>query len=405
MTTRRSIAIIGAGPIGLEALLQADALGFDARLFEAGRVGEHVRRWGHVRLFSPWHMNHSPLGLRLLEAGDDPLPGAEDFLTGAEYADVYLDRLGRHERLAPHIRARHRLVAVTREGLGKSDLVGGPRDRRPFRMLFDTPDGERIEHADVVIDCSGTFGNPNWMGSGNIPALGERELREEILYTLPDLGEAPRSEWAGRHVLVVGSGQSAATALDQLVGLPRTRVTWVARDSGSTPLPVIDDDPLPERRRLSERANALAQGADPAVSYLDGAAIQAIRSVSGGYEATVSRGDSRRTVVVNRVLALVGHSPDNALYRELQVHECYATFGPMKLAAGLLADAGGDCLARKSTGAESLGHPEPDFYILGAKSYGKNSSFLIRLGLEQVRAAFVTISARASDDATRAPRV
>ena len=35
--------------------------------------------------------------------------------------------------------------------------------------------------------------------------------------------------------------------------------------------------------------------------------------------------------------------------------------------------------------SDTLRNPEPDFYILGAKSYGKNSQFLIRLGLEQVR--------------------
>ena len=41
-----------------------------------------------------------------------------------------------------------------------------------------------------------------------------------------------------------------------------------------------------------------------------------------------------------------------------------------------------------------LRNPEPDFYVLGAKSYGKNSSFLIRVGLEQVRNVFSLIEGR-----------
>ena len=35
--------------------------------------------------------------------------------------------------------------------------------------------------------------------------------------------------------------------------------------------------------------------------------------------------------------------------------------------------------------------PEPGFFILGAKSYGKNVNFLIRLGLQQIRDVFTLI--------------
>ena len=62
------------------------------------------------------------------------------------------------------------------------------------------------------------------------------------------------------------------------------------------------------------------------------------------------------------------------LYRELQVHECYASLGPMDLAAALLKHAGGDCLSIPGQGAATLRNPEPNFYILGAKSYGRNSN-------------------------------
>ena len=53
-------------------------------------------------------------------------------------------------------------------------------------------------------------------------------------------------------------------------------------------------------------------------------------------------------VLVDRVLAHVGYRPDTALTAELQVHYCYATDGPMKLAAALMAagGGGGDCLAQ-----------------------------------------------------------
>ena len=35
-----------------------------------------------------------------------------------------------------------------------------------------------LEGFDNVVDASGTYGNPNWMGKGGTPALGERTFRE-----------------------------------------------------------------------------------------------------------------------------------------------------------------------------------------------------------------------------------
>jgi hypothetical protein len=97
-------------------------------------------------------------------------------------------------------------------------------------------------------------------------------------------------------------------------------------------------------------------------------------------------GEERCVEAVDLVVANVGFHPDVGLYRELQVHQCYASEGPMKLAAALLgaSGGGGDCLAQTSMGADTLKSPEPDFYILGSKSYGRNSAFLIKLGLEQI---------------------
>jgi hypothetical protein len=56
----------------------------------------------------------------------------------------------------------------------------------------------------------------------------------------------------------------------------------------------------------------------------------------------------------------------------------------MKLAAALLGASGGDCLAMPATGPETLTNPEPGFFLLGAKSYGRNSQFVLRTGWAQV---------------------
>ena len=101
---------------------------------------------------------------------------------------------------------------------------------------------------------------------------------------------------------------------------------------------------------------------------------------------------------MERVIANVGYTPDTDLYRELQVHECYASLGPMNLAAALLKHGGGDCLTVPPQGPAALRNPEPNFFILGAKSYGRNSNFLLRTGFEQVRDVFTLITGKADLD-------
>ena len=94
---------------------------------------------------------------------------------------------------------------------------------------------------------------------------------------------------------------------------------------------------------------------------------------------------------VDRIIANVGYRPDRRLWEELQVHECYASQGPMKLAAALLGEASADCLSQSGHGAETLRNPELGLFILGSKSYGRDSRFLIRIGLEQIRDVFSLI--------------
>jgi hypothetical protein len=91
---------------------------------------------------------------------------------------------------------------------------------------------------------------------------------------------------------------------------------------------------------------------------------------------------------VDRILSNVGYRPDRSLYRELQFHECYGTEGPIDLSASLLSQEGADCLDVDPGGAETLKNPEPNFFVLGAKSYGRMSNFLLETGFQQVSDLF-----------------
>ncbi len=383
------VAILGAGPIGLEAALAAAERGMDFTVYEAApAVGGFVRRWGHVSTFTPWDMNVSA---RVRAGLGDAAPAGDHLPTGAELARELLDPVAALPALAGRVRTATRVQGVARRGLLKHEEIGSAeRARHEFRLLLTLPDGsDAVEAADVVIDATGTYGTPNRLGDGGIDAIGERAFENRIARFLPDLAADP-ARWAGRTVLLTGAGHSAQTAARDLAGFARqasgTRVVWAVR----APAPgwgAVDDDPLPERARLNASARELAAGASPAVEVLPGRVCEALRGRGDRLRVTLRNGSSDE-VEVDHVLALNGGVGDASLYRQLQVHECYATSGPMKLAATLLGETGADCLAQTSHGPDVLRNPEPGFFILGAKSYGRNSQFLLRIGWQQVDDVF-----------------
>jgi hypothetical protein len=145
----------------------------------------------------------------------------------------------------------------------------------------------------------------------------------------------------------------------------------------------VEGDPLPERARLTRAAAELVRGGSSAVEARLGYVTEALAPRDGRIAVTLRNGLPEE-VTVDRVLALNGGVGDYSIYRQLQVHECYATSAPMKLSAALLGAAAGDCLDQQPHGPETLTNPEPGFFILGAKSYGRNSQFLMRIGWAQV---------------------
>lgn len=179
---------------------------------------------------------------------------------------------------------------------------------------------------------------------------------------------------------------------------PGTRVTWCTRKF-TAPYHRLESDPLPERIRLVELGNHIAAGAHAdVVTYIPGVSVdRVIADASGPMTLELLHGAEQPAVVtdIDDIVAHVGFRPDLSLYRELLIHQCYASEGPMQLAASLLASAGAnaDCLAQTSAGPATLLSPEPDFFILGAKSYGRGSNFLIRLGLEQIQDVLTLLNA------------
>lgn len=401
-TSPHSLAILGAGPVGLEAAALALELGFDVHVFERATPGAHVSAWGHVRMFTPWRMNLGPASVRLLTRHGWTAPEPDECPTGHAFADRVLLPLAASPELKARVHTHQQVVAVARHGARKGDLLGLPaRAEHPFRILVRDAGGrESFLHARAVIDATGTYGQPNAAGTGGIPARGESYLSPQMSHHVDDVLGVRRDRHAGKTTLVIGAGASAVTTVTLLAQLaaevPGTRVTWVTRRDTPGFTHEVADDPLPPRAALHAEGRRLQGGADPAVTWVGGAEVEGFEynSATHRYRVQLATAAGARVEECDQVIANTGYGPDASLYRELQVHECYASLAPMKLAAALLAAGGaGDCLSTPAVGADVLANPEPDFWVLGAKSHGRGSQFLLQTGYAQVADVLTALAA------------
>lgn len=407
LPARNTLAIVGAGPIGLEAACAALDHGFDVHVFERGEVGAHVQAWGHVRMFTPWSMNVGPRSAARLMAAGWTAPPADECPTGAELVERVLAPLAALPELKDRVHPHAQVVHVSRRGALKGEWIGDPaRRERPFRLLARDAGGrESVLHAFAVVDASGTYGTPNWAGDGGIPARGEEFLAPQMSYHVDDVRGLRRPRHAGRRTMVIGAGASAATTVVALAELaaeaPGTSVVWVTREADLRFAGEVEHDTLPGRAALHARARELATADGSPVTRIGDASVESFEynSATHRFRVTLRVGEQTRLEEADQVVVNTGFGPDNSIYRELQVHECYGSRGPMKLSAALLGAGASDCTTVPAFGVEQLRNPEPDFYILGAKSYARYNSFLLQTGyaqVEQVLAALAAESAQPS---------
>jgi hypothetical protein len=393
MTITLPVAIIGAGPVGLAAAAQLLARGIEPLVLEAGaQVGQAVRAWGHVRMFSPWEFNTDPAARALLEAEGWTAPPADHHPTGAELVAHYLAPLAATRALSGRIRTGARVIGVARRDHGRLH-EGTDRAAAPFMVHVETCCGVQAIAARAVLDCSGSWSAPNPAGSHGMPAPGEARNAARIAYGIPDVLGVARDDYAGRSVLVVGAGHSAMNAVLDLVALaetaPGTRVLWAFR----RPLGAVNfgggaADGLSQRGALGARAQALVETG--AVTALAPFLVDRIAADGEGLAVSGRQGGAAATVTVDRMIVATGFRPELSFLREIRLALDPAVEATPALAP-LIDPNLHSCGTVRPHGEAELRHPEPGFYIAGMKSYGRAPTFLMATGHEQVRsiAAFL----------------
>lgn len=397
------VVVIGAGPVGLAAAAHLLQRGLTPLLLEAGAsVAANLESYRHVRLFSPWQYNIDSAARTLLAAGGWHAPAADALPSAGEVIDHYLQPLAALPALAPYIRLHHKVLNIARAGIDKVKTAG--REDAPFVLRVQTPEGERDLFAQAVIDAAGTWSQQNPLGASGVPALGEQALAQRIRYGMPDILGAERFRYAGKRVLVVGAGHSAAGNLLALAQLaqeePATGIVWAIRgDNLNRLFGGGAADQLPARGMLGERLRALQQSGR--LDLHTGFHIRELRLRQGMLQILGEEHDGAAPTIegIDQIIAATGARPDLDITRELRVRTDPWLESTDALAP-LIDPNLHSCGTIRPHGHRELAHPEPGYYAIGAKSYGRAPNFLMATGYEQARSVAAALAGdlAAADD-------
>ena len=398
----KTVAVIGAGPVGLAAAAHLLERCLEAIVLEAGpKAGHSVRQWQHVQLFSPWEYNVDKAAARLLAPMGWNSPDPQVYPTGAELLERYIEPLATKTVLKDLIRTSSRVTAISRAGFDKAKTKG--RADAKFEIRYQNGKGPEILRTDAVIDTSGTWGSPNPAGANGLPAIGEREAQARISYGMPDVLGKERTRFAGKTVAVLGAGHSAIGTLTDLTVLarqaPGTNVIWLLR--GNDPAKSFGggaNDKLVTRGELGAHfATLVAAGA---VKVEAGFRVSAIAELDGQLHIATGTASCARQVMVDELIVATGFRPDLSMLSEIRLRLDPAIEAPVALAP-LIDPNEHSCGTVRPHGARELAQDDPGFYIAGIKSYGRAPTFLMITGYEQVR----SIAADIAGDKEAATRV
>ncbi|MCA9157581.1 MAG: hypothetical protein KDA72_04600 [Planctomycetales bacterium] len=387
--TPATIAVIGAGPVGVEAALYARFLGYDLLLFDSRRVGHRQLAWGDHPLEPTWAGLTSPLGLAALAAqGADPdllsrmsIAACSDpcgDVSYRQYVEQYLIPVARTDLLYDSVQVNSPIISISRTSCGSDPTITNERRaEQEFRLLIDSRQrGEYTQLVDIVLDCSG-LARPLGLASGGGWAIGERTAQPEMLSGRVDVLGKHRARLAGKHTLLFGRDDDACGNAIDLAELTQaaagTRATWIlpkqfGNHNTLSLQPHTSAEFIAAARRLADNEDSNS----PVVSLAAwGIESMQVDGESGWRVRLQVSEEETLNIQTDELINCQAVQPDWSFAQALPLAQHQAEDG--------------------LTG-------EPHYYVLGQKAVGASNRCTMPQAFEQIKKVFARIGGRAELD-------
>jgi hypothetical protein len=250
MESPATIAIIGAGPLGIEAALYAKFLGYHVSIFESRRVAHRMLNWHDRPLGLPVNSVTTSLGLAALQAHDPDYqkPDPQRIFTGKEYAQEYLLPLAKTDLLFDDIHFLSPVVDVSRfrsrelpEYQKYDQFDWQQRCNDEFRILVHGRHrGPWTSRADCIIDCRGLGPSRCGLGPAGGLAIGESNASQDFLEHMPEDRKFEPKAYDNKRILIVGHNQDALRTISECLRYAKHKqLIWVLPPASSQDSPSL----------------------------------------------------------------------------------------------------------------------------------------------------------------------
>lgn len=307
MESPATIAIIGAGPLGIEAALYARFLGYHVSIFEARRVAHRMLDWHDRPLEYPVSSVTTSLGIAALKAQDPEYlqPDPNRVFTGKEYAQEYLLPLAKTDLIFDEIHFLSPVVDVSRfrsrelpESQQYDQFDWQNRCNDEFRILVEGRHrGAWVSRADCIIDCRGLGPSRVGLGPAGGLATGELHATKDFLEYLPADRKFDPKAYDNKRILVVGCTKDAIRVVRECLRYAKHKqLIWV--------VPPVDHQ---ENEQLTQTRRELSEQTSPEFVMIESLGVESIsKSEQGHWQICLIKDDE--STVEMQVDALISRT-------------------------------------------------------------------------------------------------
>lgn len=348
------VVIIGAGPIGIAI---AARLVFSKRSFivlEKGEsVGANILEWGHVSLFSNWQESVDSKCHKLLNEQASISYALEDFPTGNEFVHQYLQPIANHPLLKNNIQLNSKVHTVSFDNVTNN-----------FTITYHQNKECRMVKSKVVIDASGTWGNYNKLVENYADLFGY------ACFNIPNSKQIT-DYFQNATIAIIGNGHSAMNSIALVSQYSNAVIYWILRN----------DEPNFGNSKVDGKSKKLET---EVIHYLKQNRIRLIKNFSLKHifqvknQLNLVSEVSKSLTGIDFLIQNIGANADYSFLQNIPLN-LEPTLNIPKNLAKKIDPKLHTCNTLKYTFQDTL-ISEIDYYVVGMKSFGKASNFLLSSG-------------------------